>query len=79
MTAACAIRVVRARRVWDSRGRPTLEAEVELHDGSVGRAIVPAGASKGRREALELRDGGERFGGLDVLRAGMAAEVRVHR
>ncbi len=58
-----------ARRVWDSRGRPTVEAEVHLEGGAVGRAIVPAGASKGRREALELRDGGARFGGLDVLAA----------
>ena len=69
MTHPCAIRAVRGRRVWDSRGRPTVEAEVELHDGSSGRAIVPAGASKGTREAIELRDGGERFGGLDVLTA----------
>lgn len=60
---------VHARRVWDSRGRPTVECEVTLADGSVGRALVPAGASKGTREALELRDGGARFGGLDVLRA----------
>jgi len=60
---------VHARRVWDSRGRPTVEAEVGLRDGTTGRAIVPAGASKGRREAVELRDGGERFGGLDVQRA----------
>ncbi len=64
-----AIVAVRARRVWDSRGRPTVEAEVELAGGVCGRAIVPAGASKGSREALELRDGGERFGGLDVQRA----------
>ena len=63
------IRSIRARRVWDSRGRPTVEAEVNLADGSRGRAIVPAGASKGTREALELRDGGARFGGLDLLRA----------
>ncbi|MEP7282696.1 MAG: phosphopyruvate hydratase, partial [Rubrivivax sp.] len=69
MTPSREIRTVRARRVWDSRGRPTVEAEVELRDGSVGRAIVPSGASKGSREALELRDGGERFGGLDVQRA----------
>jgi enolase len=69
MTAACAIERVVGRRVWDSRGRPTVEAEVHLHDGSQGRAIVPAGASKGTREALELRDGGTRFGGLDVQRA----------
>jgi len=69
MNDACAIRLVHARRVWDSRGRPTVEAEVGLEDGSLGRALVPAGASKGTREALELRDGGARFGGLDVLNA----------
>ena len=63
------LRSIHARRVWDSRGRPTVEAEVVLHDGSLGRAIVPAGASKGTREALELRDATARFGGLDVLRA----------
>ncbi|MBI5718425.1 MAG: phosphopyruvate hydratase [Burkholderiales bacterium] len=63
------IRQILARRVWDSRGRPTVEAEMHLLGGAVGRAIVPAGASKGRREALELRDGGGRFGGLDVQTA----------
>ena len=63
------IKSILARRVWDSRGRPTVEAEVVLNDGSLGRAIAPAGASKGTREALELRDGGDRFGGLDVMRA----------
>jgi enolase len=63
------IRSIHARRVWDSRGRPTVEAEVTLDNGVMGRAIVPAGASKGTREALELRDGSARFGGLDVLRA----------
>jgi enolase len=64
-----AIRSIHARRVWDSRGRPTVEAEVTLAGGATGRAIVPAGASRGTREALELRDGGTPFGGLDVLRA----------
>lgn len=63
------IRGLQARRVWDSRGRPTVEAEVLLENGSLGRAIVPAGASTGTREALELRDGGSAFGGLDVQRA----------
>jgi len=63
------IRSVHARRVWDSRGRPTVEAEVGLAGGASGRAIVPAGASTGTREALELRDGGSAFGGLDVTRA----------
>ena len=57
---------VLARRVWDSRGRPTVEAEVVMSDGSTGRAIAPAGASRGSREALELRDGGEAYGGLGV-------------
>ena len=57
------------RRVWDSRGRPTVEAEVTLADGSVGRGIAPAGASRGTREAIDLRDGGARLGGFDVQRA----------
>jgi len=64
-----AIQSIHGRRVWDSRGRPTVEAEVTLQDGAKGRAIAPAGASKGTREALELRDGGARFGGLDVMQA----------
>jgi len=63
------IRSIHARRVWDSRGRPTVEAEVVLADGATGSAIVPAGASRGSREALELRDGTPAFGGLDVQRA----------
>lgn len=69
MTNPRDIQSVHARRVWDSRGRPTVEAEVQLRGGAMGRAIVPAGASKGAREALELRDGGAPFGGLDVQRA----------
>jgi len=69
MTSDCEICAVHARRVWDSRGRPTVEAEVHLAGGAAGRAIVPSGASKGAREALELRDGGAAFGGLDVLQA----------
>jgi enolase len=60
---------VRGRRVWDSRGRPTVEAEVTLADGALGRAIAPAGASTGRGEAVDLRDGGSRFGGADVMMA----------
>lgn len=66
---ATSIAFVRARRVWDSRGRPTVEADVMLENGAVGRAIAPAGASTGSQEALELRDGGSRFGGYDVTRA----------
>jgi len=60
---------VLGRRVWDSRGRPTVEAEVHLSDGARGRAIAPAGASTGSGEAVDLRDGGERFGGHDVTGA----------
>ena len=57
------------RRVWDSRGRPTVEAEVTLADGAIGRAIAPAGASRGAHEAIDLRDGGAALGGMDVRRA----------
>ena len=63
---------VHGRRVWDSRGRPTVEAEVRIDGGAVGRAIAPAGASTGSAEALDLRDGGAAFGGLDV-RGALAA------
>ena len=58
-----------AREVLDSRGNPTLEVECRLAGGAVGRAMVPSGASTGTREALELRDGGKRYGGKGVLRA----------
>lgn len=58
-----------AREVLDSRGNPTVEAEVHLQGGVVGRAIVPSGASTGTHEALELRDGGSRFVGKGVLKA----------
>ncbi len=60
------IRSVVGRRVWDSRGHPTVEAEVHLVDGAVGRAIAPAGASTGSGEAVDRRDGGAAFGGLGV-------------
>ncbi len=61
---------VHGREVLDSRGNPTLEVEVYLEDGSLGRAIVPAGASTGAHEALELRDGDKkRYGGKGVLKA----------
>jgi len=64
------IDAVHAREVLDSRGRPTVEAEVRLADGSLGRASVPSGASTGRYEAHELRDGDAgRYGGLGVRRA----------
>jgi enolase len=60
------IELVLAREVLDSRGNPTLECEVQLEDGSLGRAIVPSGASTGRFEAVELRDGDARYGGKGV-------------
>ncbi len=63
------IAFVHGRRVWDSRGRPTVEADVMLEGGAVGRAIAPAGASTGSGEAVDLRDGGDAFGGYDVTRA----------
>jgi len=63
------IAFVQGRRVWDSRGRPTVEVDVLLEGGAVGRAIAPSGASTGSGEALELRDGGAAFGGYDVTRA----------
>jgi enolase len=61
-----AIRTVHARRIWDSRGRPTVEAEVTLSDGTRARGTAPAGASRGTREAVDRRDGGRRLGGFDV-------------
>jgi enolase len=72
MSDAAQIARVRGRRVWDSRGRPTVEAEVVLHGGACGRAIAPAGASRGSGEALDRRDGGAAFGGYGV-RAAVAA------
>src|ERR1700754_2818685 len=59
-----------AREILDSRGNPTVEAEVTLEDGSVGRAAVPSGASTGAHEAVELRDGDKsRYGGQGVQKA----------
>jgi enolase len=60
---------VHGRQVWDSRGRPTVEVEVALDGGVSGRAIAPAGASRGANEAVDLRDGGQSSGGLGVGRA----------
>ena len=61
-----AIKKVYGRRVWDSRGRPTVEVEITLENGGFGRAIAPAGASTGSGEALDLRDGGTRFAGYGI-------------
>ncbi len=60
---------VSAIEVMDSRGNPTVKATVELSDGTIESAIVPSGASTGKREALELRDGGDRYMGKGVLKA----------
>src|SRR5262249_6364362 len=60
---------VRGRRVWDSRGRPTVEAEIRLAHGASARATAPGGASTGWGEALDLRDGGAARGGFGVTRA----------
>ena len=70
MTSSDTIECVWAREVMDSRGNPTVEAEVLLADGSLGRAIVPSGASTGVHEAVELRDDDpKRFGGKGILKA----------
>jgi enolase len=63
------ITALRAQRIWDSRGRPTVEVEVRLADGTMGRGIAPAGASRGSFEAIDLRDGGPALGGFGVERA----------
>ena len=63
------IEQVVAREILDSRGQPTVEVDVELSTGARGRAAVPSGASTGAHEALELRDGGDRYGGKGVLTA----------
>jgi enolase len=63
------IEAVDAREILDSRGNPTVEVEVQLDDGSQARAAVPSGASTGQFEAVELRDGGERYNGKGVERA----------
>tara|TARA_R110000868_G_scaffold2321_9_gene17333 strand:- start:6458 stop:7729 length:1272 start_codon:yes stop_codon:yes gene_type:complete len=64
-----AITDIIAREILDSRGNPTVEVDVLLEDGSFGRAAVPSGASTGKHEAVEMRDGGSRYGGKGVLKA----------
>ena len=71
------IRSIRAREVLDSRGNPTVEAEVMLAGDHFGRAAVPSGASTGALEAIELRDGGSRFGGKGVTRAVHTIEASI--
>ncbi len=69
LVSVSSIDSVVARQVLDSRGTPTLEAEVVLTSGSTGRAIVPSGASTGQHEAIEIRDGGSRWMGKGVMKA----------
>src|ERR1700742_922564 len=64
-----AILDITGREILDSRGNPTVEVDVLLEDGSTGRAAVPSGASTGAHEAVELRDGGKRYGGKGVQKA----------
>jgi enolase len=64
-----AVARLHARQILDSRGNPTVEVDAHLESGAFGRAAVPSGASTGEHEAVELRDGGEAFGGKGVLRA----------
>ncbi|MBI1376534.1 MAG: phosphopyruvate hydratase [Frankiales bacterium] len=71
------IDAVIAREILDSRGNPTVEVEVGLDDGTVARAAVPSGASTGAFEAVELRDGGDRYGGKGVERAVLAVEDEI--
>ncbi len=68
---------IRADEVMDSRGNPTVRATVRLSDGSVADAIVPSGASTGKREALELRDGGSRYMGKGVLTACENVNIKI--
>ena len=68
---------IHAREILDSRGNPTVEVDVVLADGSMGRAAVPSGASTGAYEAVELRDGGERYLGKGVLKAVEAVNTEI--
>ncbi len=72
------IDVVIAREILDSRGNPTVEVEVALDDGVLGRAAVPSGASTGAHEAVERRDGDQRYGGKGVLKACIAVEDEIY-
>jgi enolase len=69
---------IRAREILDSRGNPTVEVDVELDDGSMGRAAVPSGASTGAHEAVEKRDGGPRYGGKGVRDAVANVEGEIY-
>ncbi len=72
------ISTITGREILDSRGNPTVEVDVILSDGTLGRASVPSGASTGSHEAVELRDGGNRYGGKGVLRAVTHVNQRIN-
>ena len=72
-----AILDISARQIFDSRGNPTVEVDVVLEDGSMGRAAVPSGASTGAHEAVELRDGGDRYMGKGVTQAVEAVNTEI--
>lgn len=69
MSTSATIKAIKSREILDSRGNPTVEVEISLSDGSIGIAAVPSGASTGAHEAVELRDGEERYGGKGVVSA----------
>lgn len=77
MKRSCAIKDIRGREILDSRGNPTVEVDVLLEDGAFGRAIVPSGASTGKHEAVELRDGDKRYLGLGVENAVNHVNTRI--
>src|SRR6187551_3935237 len=72
-----AIMDITGREILDSRGNPTVEVDVRLEDGAFGRAAVPSGASTGAHEAVELRDGGKRYGGKGVEKAVAAVNTEI--
>ena len=71
------IDAIHARQILDSRGNPTIEVEVALDDGTQARAAAPSGASTGAFEAVELRDGGDAFGGKGVTKAVMSVSEEI--
>ncbi|MFH1173328.1 MAG: phosphopyruvate hydratase [bacterium] len=73
------IKKIKAREILDSRGNPTVETVVILDNGLIGMAAVPSGASTGKHEALELRDGGKRYNGLGVLKAVNNVNVKINK
>ena len=63
------IKKINSRRVFDSRGNPTIEIEIITNNDTIGRAMAPSGASTGASEAIELRDHGDKYNGKDIKKA----------